>query len=189
MKNIIRFKFEGWFYEDVKRVIDSFTVSNSVKNNLWLAVAYIYVSSNEKREKPCQFKQLMFKDIKHHGNNIDDKILSDFIQKLRDEKIITVNDSYSTDLHFAKHYAVSLRYKDYLLDLFHAEQIVELKMAKKCFEAWQLLYKEDLFNILNEERKVEEDFFKEEKENAYEEYEKGCIGYHQNETQQQKLIK
>lgn len=190
MKRKIKFKFISWFYTDTKNVIQSITTSKTLMNNLWLAAAFIYVKSNERRDKPCEFKYLCFKDIKKHANNIDDSILKDFIGRLKQEKIITVNQSYSADKHYSKQYAVNLAYKEQMLDIFHVEEIVELRISKISFAEWELLTKEDMFNILNEQIQVkEENVFDElNKENPYEEYEKNSIGYHQGETETEKIL-
>lgn len=189
MKKLIKFKFICWFYNDVKTVIESVSEKESIRNNLWLAAAFIYIKSNERRDKPCQFKYLCFKDIKKHANNVDDKLLGDFISELKDKKIITVNQSYSVDKHYSKQYAVSLKYKEQLLDLFHTEQIIELRISNNSFKEWQLLTKEQMFNILNEEIITkEEDIFDELKENPYEEYEKNSFGYHQGESETEKIL-
>ena len=188
MKQNIKFKFEGWFYRDVKEQIDLFTDKESIKNNLWLVVAYIYVSSNQKREKPCEFKYLCFNDIVGHANNVDKRLVSAFINVLKDKKIITVNDSYSADLHYAKQYAVSLRYKENLLDIFHSEEVVELNLSKNSFKSWELITKEDLFNILDLEIDSCYEGDKEVKENPYDEYEKNSIGYHEGETRTERVL-
>lgn len=179
------FRFEERFYDDVERVINNMKANDSEKNNMWLIAAYIYNRSNAEKTKPCQFMNISRKSLRKCVNMQENSVISDFIQELKNNDIIIINKRWKAQ-QFAKQYAVSINYKESLLNPLREMKSKIVKLTKGSFRAWGLISSEELIKYVNEQNVI---FTQKDKEqNIYKEYEKNSIGYHEGKTETEKIL-